>query len=116
MVYIVPLAGYYQDYLNEVFLVKEWTPAHIRKAVFEEKHPAILGGMFAIWNDHAGNGISVKDIHHRVFPALQTLAVKTWTGKKPVCHSKCIMKSVVLSVKPRSQSIGKNRQESGIGI
>ena len=77
MVYIVPLAGYYQDYLNEVFLYKEWTPAHIGKAVFEEKHPAILGGMFAIWNDHAGNGISVKDIHHRVFPALQTLAVKT---------------------------------------
>ena len=82
MVYIVPLAGYYQDYLNEVFLYKEWTPAHIGKAVFEEKHPAILGGMFAIWNDHAGNGISVKDIHHRVFPALQTLAVKTWTGKE----------------------------------
>ena len=67
---------------NEVFLYKEWTPAHIGKAVFEEKHPAILGGMFAIWNDHAGNGISVKDIHHRVFPALQTLAVKTWTGKE----------------------------------
>ena len=82
MVYIVPLAGYYQDYLNEVFLYKEWTPAHIGKAVFEEKHPAILGGMFAIWNDHAGNGISVKDIHHRAFPALQTLAVKTWTGKE----------------------------------
>ena len=82
MVYIVPLAGYYQDYLNEAFLYKEWTPAHIGKAVFEEKHPAILGGMFAIWNDHAGNGISVKDIHHRVFPALQTLAVKTWTGKE----------------------------------
>lgn len=36
MVYIVPLAGYYQDYLNEAFLYKEWTPAHIGKAVFEE--------------------------------------------------------------------------------
>lgn len=81
MVYIVPIAGYYQDYLNESFLYNKWTPAHIGKAVFEEKHPAILGGMFAIWNDHVGNGISVKDIHHRVFPALQTLAVKMWTGK-----------------------------------
>ena len=80
MVYIVPLAGYYQDYLNEVFLYKEWTPAHIGKAVFEEKHPAILGGMFAIWNDHVGNGISVKDIHHRIFSPLQTLSVKMWTG------------------------------------
>lgn len=82
MVYIVPIAGYYQDYLNEAFLYNKWTPAHIGKAVFEEKHPAILGGMFAIWNDHVGNGISVKDMHHRVFPALQTLAVKMWTGKE----------------------------------
>lgn len=81
MVYLVPIAGYYYDYLNESFLYNKWTPAHIGKAVFEEKHPAILGGMFAVWNDHVGNGISVKDIHHRVFPTLQTLAVKMWTGK-----------------------------------
>ena len=80
MVYIVPVAGYYQDYLNEPYLYKEWTPAHIGKSVFEEKHPSILGGMFAIWNDHAGNGISVKDIHHRIFSPLQTLSVKMWTG------------------------------------
>ena len=52
------------------------------KEVFEEKDPNILGGMFAVWNDHAGNGVSVKDIHHRVFPALQTLSVKMWTGAK----------------------------------
>ena len=80
MVYIVPVAEYYQDYLNEPYLYKEWTPAHIGKSVFEEKHPSILGGMFAIWNDHAGNGISVKDIHHRIFSPLQTLSVKMWTG------------------------------------
>jgi len=80
LVYIVPVAGYYHDYLNEPYLYKEWTPAHIGKAVFDEKHPSILGGMFAIWNDHAGNGISVKDIHHRIFSPLQTLSVKMWTG------------------------------------
>ena len=80
MVYIVPVAGYYQDSPNEPYLYKEWTPAHIGKSVFEEKHPSILGGMFAIWNDHAGNGISVKDIHHRIFSPLQTLSVKMWTG------------------------------------
>lgn len=82
MVYIVPAAGYYYDYLNTELLYKEWTPAHIGKEVFEEQDPAILGGMFAVWNDHVGNGISTKDIHHRVFPAMQTLAVKTWTGAK----------------------------------
>lgn len=80
LVYIVPKAGYYYDYLNEPYLYKEWTPAHIGKAVFDEKHPSILGGMFAIWNDHVGNGISVKDIHQRIFSPLQTLSVKMWTG------------------------------------
>ena len=82
LVYIVPKAGYYYDYLNEPYLYKEWTPAHIGKAVFDEKHPSILGGMFAIWNDHVGNGISVKDIHHRIFSPLQTLSVKMWTGAR----------------------------------
>ena len=79
--YIVPAAGYYYDYLNTEMLYKEWTPAHIGKEVFPEKHKQIKGGMFAVWNDHAGNGISTKDIHYRVFPAMQTLAVKMWTGK-----------------------------------
>lgn len=82
LVYIVPMAGYYHDYLNDEYLYNKWTPAHVGKVVFDEKHPAILGGMFAVWNDHVGNGISVKDIHHRLFPALQTLSAKTW-GAQP---------------------------------
>ena len=78
--YIVPAAGYYHDYLNTEQLYREWTPAKIGKAVFDEQHPQISGGMFAVWNDHYGNGISTKDIHDRAFPAMQTLAVKMWTG------------------------------------
>ena len=81
--YIVPAAGYYYDYLNTSFLYKEWTPARVGGEQFEEKDPAILGGMFAVWNDHCGNGISTKDIHDRLYPAVQTLAVKMWTGAKP---------------------------------
>lgn len=80
-VYIVPAAGYYYDYLNCNYLYHHWTPATIGNQKFEEKDPAILGGMFAVWNDHV-NGISVKDIHHRVYPALQTLSVKCWTGQE----------------------------------
>ena len=60
------LPGYYYDYLNTEKLYKDWTPAHIGKEVFPEKHKQIKGGMFAVWNDHAGNGISTKDIHYRV--------------------------------------------------
>lgn len=83
LLYIVPNAGYYYDYLNTESLYKNWTPAHIGKKVFDEKDHMILGGMFAVWNDHVGNGISTKDIHDRVMPAMQTLAVKMWTGKNP---------------------------------
>ncbi len=81
--YIVPAAGYYYDYLNCNFLYNNWTPAQIGNQKFEEKHPQIKGGSFAVWNDHAGNGISCKDIHYRVYPAMQTMAVKMWTGAKP---------------------------------
>ena len=81
LVYIVPAAGYYYDYLNCQYLYEHWTPAVIGNQTFDENDPSIEGGMFAVWNDHAGNGISTKDIHHRVYPALQTIAVKSWAGK-----------------------------------
>lgn len=113
LVYIVPVAGYYHDYLNEPYLYKEWTPAHIGKAVFDEKHPSILGGMFAIWNDHAGNGISVKDIHHRIFSPLQTLSVKMWTGAQTgIPYETFNEKRALLSEAPgvnQLARIGKNR-------
>ena len=81
--YIVPAAGYYYDFLNCKMLYDNWTPAQIGNQKFDERHPQIKGGMFAVWNDHAGNGISIKDIHYRVYPAMQTLSVKMWTGAKP---------------------------------
>lgn len=80
LVYIVPQAGYYYDYLDTHYLYDNWTPAVVGEEIFPERDPAILGGMFALWNDHPGNGISTADIHDRAFPALQTLAVKMWTG------------------------------------
>lgn len=77
-VYIVPAAGYYYDYLNDRYLYERWTPAQIGNVKFEEKDPQILGGSFAVWNDICGNGISVGDVHHRVFPAMQVMAEKCW--------------------------------------
>ena len=81
LVYIVPKAGYYYDYLNNKYLYEKWTPAVIGDKVFEN-NPKVRGGMFAVWNDHPGNGISTKDIHHRVHPSMQALATKMWTGNQ----------------------------------
>lgn len=80
--YIVPAAGYYYDYLNIKHLYEKWEPVIIGNQVFPMGHPKVLGGTFAVWNDHSGNGITEKDIHHRVFPAMQVLAEKMWTGKR----------------------------------
>lgn len=81
MVYIVPMAGYYHDYLNTEWLYNEWTPANVGGEIFGERDEALLGGYFAVWNDHVGNGVTVSDVHHRVMPALQTLSAKLWDGK-----------------------------------
>ncbi|MBO9619240.1 MAG: family 20 glycosylhydrolase [Niabella sp.] len=78
--YIVPAAGYYYDYLNTKKLYEEWTPNRIGKETFDEHYPLLRGGAFAVWNDHVGNGITEKDVHHRVFPAMQVLAQKMWDG------------------------------------
>ena len=80
MVYIVPAAGYYYDYLNIPNLYKHWTPANMAGRQMPKRDPQVEGGLFAVWNDIIGNGISVADIHHRVFPALQVIAEKCWAA------------------------------------
>ncbi len=108
LTYIVPAAGYYYDYLNCQYLYEHYTPAVIGSQTFEENDPDILGGMFAVWNDHAGNGISTKDIHHRVYPALQTLAVKCWTGKETkLPYAEFDQKRAALSEAPGVNELGR---------
>ena len=114
LVYIVPAAGYYYDYLNTQYLYEKWTPAHVAKAVFEEKDPAILGGMFAVWNDHVGNGISVKDIHHRLFPALQTLAAKTWGAQVDLPYADFDRLRQGLSEAPGVNQLGRIGRTEGL--
>ena len=115
LTYIVPQAGYYYDYLNCKHLYENWTPAHVGKEVFDEKDPAILGGMYAVWNDHCGNGISTKDIHHRCYPALQTLAVKMWTGvSKSVPYEEFDKQRHALSEAPGVNQLGRLSKTPGL--
>ena len=115
LTYIVPAAGYYYDYLNCEHLYNNWTPAHVGSEVFDEKDPAILGGMYAVWNDHCGNGISTKDIHHRCYPALQTLAVKMWTGvSKSVPYEEFDKKRHSLSEAPGVNQLGRLSKTPGL--
>jgi len=79
-VYIVPAAGYYRDYLDTKWLYENWTPIHVCHKVIADDRQHLRGGMFAIWNDIVGNGISTQDVHYRFLPAMQTLAAKLWSG------------------------------------
>ena len=82
ILYIVPHAGYYHDYLDTRDIYDTWAPHDFRGFTFEEGDPQIVGGMFAVWNDHPTNGVTVKDVHHRVMHALPTVAAKNWSGTK----------------------------------
>ena len=79
--YIVPGAGYYREFLDHQWLYETWTPWMInRKQTLPEGTPGVLGGMFAVWNDQCGNGISQQDVHIRAFPAVQVLTERLWKG------------------------------------
>ncbi|MCM1029062.1 MAG: family 20 glycosylhydrolase [Pseudoflavonifractor sp.] len=107
-VYIVPAAGYYYDYLNTKMLYDSWTPANIGGYIVEEGHPQLKGGSFAVWNDHPGNGITVRDIHHRVMDALPTMAAKTWDGPAvTVPYDEFRTKSAELSEAPGVNLLGR---------
>ena len=79
-IYIVPAAGYYNDYLNTRWLFQHWNPSLIRNKRFAHQDPLIDGGMFALWNDFIKNGISVGDCHDRILPAMQVISEKCWNA------------------------------------
>ncbi len=79
--YIVPGAGYYREFLDHKWIYESWNPRLMnRNQTLPEGTPGVLGGMFAVWNDKCGNGISEQDVHLRSFPAVQVLAEKLWKG------------------------------------
>lgn len=115
LLYIVPEAGYYYNYLNTKHLYNNWEPRFIGKEEFPIGDPQIKGGLFAVWNDHVGNGISEKDVHHRVWPAMQTLAVKMWTaGNKTLSFEDFDKKREQLSEAPGVNIMGTVKGAKGV--
>lgn len=83
--YIVPAAGYYRDFLDEKWLYETWKVEQINsKETMPDGSKALLGAMFAVWNDHVGNGISQQDVHYRTLPAMKVLSQKMWKKKTDI--------------------------------
>lgn len=108
--YIVPMADYYHDYLPLDNLYNTWTPRVFRNVTLEENDPCIVGGMFALWNDIYGNGITVADMHDRIFPVLQVIADKTWTAALTTLpFDQFEQKKGVLSEAPGVNEMGRTK-------
>lgn len=82
LLYLVPAAHYYYDFLNYQWLYENWMPEMMRAddPKMTVRHPNFLGAMLAVWNDRVGNGISEQDVHYRTFPGLQVVCEKMWKG------------------------------------
>lgn len=80
--YIVPKAGYYNDYLNNQNIYNNWNatqPGNVPKS-----HPLLTGAMFACWNDLVGNGVTGYDIQDRVFLPMPVLSQRVWSEDNQV--------------------------------
>jgi hexosaminidase len=84
ILYIVPKAGYFHDYLDTKLLYEQWEPNifsfYNPGLDLSPNNPHLLGGMFAEWNDMLGKVVSDADVDARVKPAMQVLSDKMWSG------------------------------------
>lgn len=107
-VYIVPKCGYYYDYLNTDLLYNNWDPTIIGNyKVTGDTINQIKGGMFAVWNDEPGNGLTVKDIAHRVQHAIPTMASKTWNKNVTVPYAEFIDRSSKMMEAPGTNYLAR---------
>jgi hexosaminidase len=90
LLYIVPKAGYYHDYLDTRLLYEKWEPN-----IFDLANPRlnlqaddqhVLGAMFAEWNDKLGTVVSDADVYARVKPAAQTVSEKLWSTDQDITY------------------------------
>ena len=118
-IYIVPAAGYYNDYLNTHWLFRNWDPSLIRDKRFDHQDPLIDGGMFALWNDYINNGISVGDCHDRILPGMQIIAEKCWNALRDtseVAFAEWTSFAARLSDGPLTDEIGRKSMVNHIDL
>lgn len=86
LLYIVPHANYFNDFLNTRLLYNSWEPYIFNldypSLNLQPGDPHLLGAAFAVWNDKYAI-TSVSDITARIEPAMPVLGEKMWTGPTP---------------------------------
>lgn len=91
LLYIVPHASYYHDFLDTRLLYTSWEPS-----IFDLNNPALnlqpgdphlLGGIFSVWNDKLGRMVSNHDITIRITPVFPVLGQKMWNGTAALSYA-----------------------------
>lgn len=86
LLYIVPHANYFNDFLNTRLLYNSWEPyifnLNYPSLNLQPNDPHLLGAAFAVWNDKL-SAVSVNDITIRIEPAMPVLGEKMWIGPAP---------------------------------
>ncbi|WP_052889748.1 family 20 glycosylhydrolase [Thermogemmatispora carboxidivorans] len=103
LLYIVPRAGYYHDYLDTKTLYTRWQPfifdlsnPHLNLA---PNDPHLLGAMFALWNDKL-NVVSDAQLDDRIEPAVRVLGQKLWSEVTPLSYGQFAQLALQLSAVP----------------
>lgn len=77
--YLVPRL--YKEYMDPKLMYSMWEPNVFTDTTLPYGHPKLKGAMIALWNDISdASGLSMDDSHDRMFPAVQVLSEKMWTG------------------------------------
>ena len=80
LVYLVPKAGYYYDFLNIQYLYEHWEPNVIGGKTIPADHPGLRGGKFALWNDMLDKP-TLEELEARILHALPVMGQKMWSGE-----------------------------------
>lgn len=79
--YIVPAAGYYNDYIAASNIYNSWQPNVMGNLTASAGDDQMLGACYAIWHDSVdtrANGISQYDSFDRFFKPLPAYGAKLW--------------------------------------
>ena len=86
LLYIVPQTTdpQFHDALDTKLLYDKWQPyifdLNNSRMNLAPDDPHLLGGIFSLWNDHLGGGVTDAGVVDRVTPAMQTIGQKLWGG------------------------------------
>lgn len=80
--YVVPGAGYYNDYLNMATLFENWEVTDFdRGYTLQAGHPQLLGAEACVWCDVKA-GISQFDYFDRLHNSIMLMSEKNWYGDR----------------------------------